>query len=315
MKTPPKTLYYNSNAVDIFFLTGMKVWKEKLFMYKDKWVLLQKEDEIRSYLNNLGYEQVGVDFSKLTHKEFLEVQKWVGDCKLIDSNPIALKRMVKTEKEIEGLKKSATLNQDGFFYISSLLQEGIEERELSWAFEKFVREKGASKLAFDPIIGFGDHTAFPHHKVTDRKLKKGDMVTLDLGVILDGYASDMTRSFFFQEEGDQKIKNLVLEAHKKALEMCMPGIDFKEIQDSIDQFFKEQGVFDFRKHTLGHGVGLEVHEYPFVWSEERVLKEGMCITIESGLYEMGKFGYRHEDTIVITNKGYENFYEDGNRTR
>ncbi len=310
-----KTLYYNSNAVDIFYLTGMHVWKEKLFSYKDKWVLLQKEEEIRGYLNNLDYEEVGVDFSKLTHKEFLEVQKWAGECNLIDSNPIALKRMVKTEKEIEALKKSAELNKEGFLHISSLLHEGVEEKELSWAFEKFVREKGASKLAFDPIIGFGDHTAFPHHKVTDRKLKKGDMVTFDLGVILNGYASDITRSFFYEEEGDQKIKQLVLEAHEKALTMCKPGVDFKEIQEVIDGFFKEKEVFDFRKHTLGHGVGLEVHEHPFIWSEESILKEGMCITIEPGLYEMGKFGYRHEDTIIITNKGYESFYENGTWTR
>lgn len=310
-----KTVYYNSNAADIFYLTGMHVWKEKLFSYKDKWVLLQKEEEIRSYLNNLEFNEFAIDFSKVTHKEFLELKKWASGAKIIDSNPIALKRMIKSQGEIEALRKSAELNYAGFLHIYSLLEEGIEENRLSWEFEKFVKERGASKLAFDPIIGFGDHTAFCHHKVTERKLKKNDPVLIDIGLILGGYASDMTRSFFFGQEKKEKLEEIVLEASQKALEMCRPGVDFKEIQDCVDDFFKKKNVFDFRKHSLGHGIGFEVHELPFVTSEKSILKEGMCITIEPGLYEIGKFGYRHEDTIVITNKGYENFYESGSWAR
>jgi Xaa-Pro aminopeptidase len=310
-----KTVYYSSNALDIFYQTGMHVWKEKLFSYKEKWVLLQKEDEIRSYLNNLEFDEFGIDFSKVTHKEFLEIQKLASGVPIIDSNPIAIKRMIKREDEIESLKKSARLNYDGFLHVYSLLVEGIEEKEVAFEFEKFVRERGASKLAFDPIIAFGDHTAFPHHKVTDRKLKKNDPISIDVGVILDGYASDMTRSFFLSPEKECKMEKVVLEASRKALEMCKPGVDFKEVQDAVDDFFKKENLFDFRKHSLGHGIGLEVHEAPFMTSEKRVLKEGMSITIEPGLYEIGKLGYRHEDTIIITTKGYENLYESRSWTR
>jgi Xaa-Pro aminopeptidase len=223
--------------------------------------------------------------------------------------------LVKSDSQISWLRESAKLNLEALTYIFDLLEEGISEEQIQEAYKKYVLDKGATGIAFDPIIGFGDHTATPHHKVTARKLKKGDAVILDVGLILDGYASDVTRSFFFKIEGDPKFEIIVREAHKKALEMCKPGADFGDIGLSIDNFFREKGVFEYRKHNLGHGVGKEVHEDPRVNSIDRILKEGMVITIEPGLYQTGLIGYRHEDTILITKKGCENFYESWDRTR
>ena len=219
--------------------------------------------------------------------------------------------MVKNEHEITLLRKSAHLNAKALKYVITLLKEGVSEIELSNAYKSYIVEHGATGIAFEPIVGFGDHTATPHHKVTDRKLKKGDAVTIDVGLVLDGYASDCTRSFFFDGDGDKKFGALVKEAHALALDMCRPGADFGNIGKVIDDFFKEKGVYQFRKHNLGHGVGKLVHEHPYVHSEERILEPGIVITIEPGLYEEGNFGYRHEDTIVITKEGYDNFYEDG----
>ena len=133
--------------------------------------------------------------------------------------------------------------------------------------------------------------------------------------MLDGYASDVTRSFFFKEERSSKFSSIVREAHKKALVMCRPGVDFADIGKMVDDFFKEKEVFEFRKHSLGHGVGKQVHENPRVTSDDRILRPGMVITIEPGLYEVGNLGYRHEDTILITKEGFENFYESWDRTR
>ena len=112
-----------------------------------------------------------------------------------------------------------------------------------------------------------------------------------------------------------KFETIVKEAHRLALEMCKPGVDFGDIGTRVDQFFKEKGVFEFRKHNLGHGVGKKVHEEPFVSSLDRILRAGMVITIEPGLYQAGNFGYRHEDTILITKEGFLNFYEDWDGTR
>ncbi len=223
--------------------------------------------------------------------------------------------MVKNEEEIALLKESARLNFKAFQHIQSLLSVGISEKEISDAYLQYIQEKGATGPAFDPIVGFGDHTAIPHHKVTDRKLKKGDAVTLDVGLILNGYASDLTRSFYFEGVGDTKFEIIVKEAHRLALEMCKPGADFGDIGKRIDQFFKEKGVFEFRKHNLGHGIGKKVHEDPYVSSNDRILCVGMVVTIEPGLYDVGNFGYRHEDTILITKEGFENFYENRDRTR
>ena len=223
--------------------------------------------------------------------------------------------LVKNEHEIELLRASAKLNLEALSYLFDLLKEGITEKEVEQSYKKYILERGAIGVAFDPIIGYGDHTATPHHKVTDRKLKKGDAVTPDVGLMLDGYASDMTRSFFFKIEGDPKFEIIVREAHRKALQMCKPGVDFADIGLMCDELFRENGVFEFRKHNLGHGVGREVHEDPRVTSSDRILRPGIVITIEPGLYEVGVFGYRHEDTILITKQGYENFYESWDRTR
>ncbi len=223
--------------------------------------------------------------------------------------------MVKNDAEIAALKESAKLNSEALQYIRGSLREGVSEKEISDAYLQYIHERGSTGPAFDPIVGFGDHTATPHHKVTGRKLKKGDAVTLDVGLMLNGYASDVTRSFFFDSEGDMKFETIVKEAHRLALEMCKPGVDFGDIGTRVDQFFKEKGVFEFRKHNLGHGVGKKVHEEPFVSSLDRILRAGMVITIEPGLYQAGNFGYRHEDTILITKEGFLNFYEDWDGTR
>ena len=224
------------------------------------------------------------------------------------------KFLVNSEVEIALLRASAKLNLEALRYIFAILKEGMTEREVSFAYEQYICEKGATGVAFEPIIGFGDHTAIPHHKVTDRKLKKGDAVTLDVGLMLNGYASDVTRSFSFKKRGNRKFERIVKEAHALALGMCRPGVDFGEIGKRVDDFFKEKGVFQFRKHNLGHGVGKKVHEDPRVSSEDRILQAGMVITIEPGLYEVGDSGYRHEDTILITKEGFENFYESWDGT-
>ena len=223
--------------------------------------------------------------------------------------------MVKNEEEIALLRASAKLNLEALNFIFDSLIEGISEIEVEKGYKHYILERGSSQTAFDPIIGFGDHTATPHHKVTDRKLKKGDPVTLDVGLVLNGYASDVTRSFVFKEDKDLKFSKIVREAHLKALQMCRPGVAFSDIGKMVDDFFLEKGVFEFRKHNRGPGVGKVVHEDPRVTSPDNILQAGMCITIEPGLYQAGFYGYRHEDTILITKEGFENFYESWDRTR
>ncbi len=223
--------------------------------------------------------------------------------------------MVKNEREIRCLRESAALNWETLCEIREILVEGVSEAEIAQKYIESILNRGATGVAFPPIIAFGESSAEPHHIPGDRKLKKGDVVLLDVGLIWKGYCSDVTRTFLFGDRADFRFETIVRQAHSRALKMCRPGVDFAEIGKMVDDFFQEMKVFEFRKHNLGHGIGKEVHEPPFVKSEDRILQAGMCITIEPGLYDSGNFGYRHEDTIVITKEGYENFYENGNWTR
>ncbi len=309
------SVFITSNSQDVFYLTHKHIWKEKLFLINDDWLFLEDEESMKEYISKIKPKVIELDFSKITHKEFLSFQKMFPDVEIKNGNPITRKRRNKKPQEVEFLRKSADLNAKAMNFVISNLKPGITEIECANLYEIFIRENKAIKAAFDPICSFGSNTQFVHHKPTNRRLELEDYVTLDFGCILNHYASDMTRSFRFGKDQPSEFESIVYEAHKLALSMCRPLADFKMIQQSVDEFFKEKGVSKFRKHSLGHGIGLEVHEEPFTTSNDTILQEGMIVTIEPGLYDTGNYGFRYEDTILITKEGHENFYESWNRPR
>ena len=144
-------------------------------------------------------------------------------------------------------------------------------------------------------------------------MKKGDIVLIDCGVVLDHYASDMTRTFFFGK-GNKELHtmyNTVYRAQKRALSVCKAGVHIRELDLAARKEMKKDGLEKYYPHSLGHGVGLEVHEEPRVsFRGDGVLEEGMVITIEPGLYKPGLGGIRYEDTISITKNGYDNFFPE-----
>ncbi len=215
-------------------------------------------------------------------------------------------RAVKDRNELLLLKKSAALLQKGFLHIRKRLKVGVRECDIAREFEFYVKKEGAEALSFEPIVAFGPNSACPHHLSSTRKLKKGDLVLIDIGVVLEEYASDMTRSFFFGE-GKKRLKEIhqtVLAAHKAALQECKAGIKVAKLDKIVRGVMgKEEKHF---VHALGHGIGLDVHEYPRISGEVKDVKleEGMVITIEPGLYIPGLGGVRHEDMVVITKTGH-----------
>lgn len=223
-------------------------------------------------------------------------------------------RAVKDAEEIDALKKSAELNWRGFHFICRQLREGVTEKELARAYTLFVLEQGGDALAFPPIIAFGAHSAMPHYAPGDVSLKKGDIVLIDIGVVLNHYCSDLTRVVAFQKapEGFPELYRIVHEAQKAALSQIRPGARVRALDLAARRVMQKEGVEDLYLHSLGHGVGLEVHEFPRLRStgvdQDVVLEEGMAITIEPGLYRAGSGGIRYEDTVIVTKTGYENFY-------
>lgn len=227
-------------------------------------------------------------------------------------HPTLVVRAIKDRSELLLLQKSAALLWKGFLYLRKRLRVGVQEDALAREFEFYVKERGAEALSFEPIVAFGDHSALPHHRSGQRKLKRGDIVLLDLGVVLNGYASDMTRVVFFGDVSPrmQEIYAVVRKAHQAALDKCKAGEKVAHLDQAAREIMgKEEKHFI---HALGHGIGLDVHEFPRISKEstKEVLQEGMVITIEPGLYLPGIGGVRYEDMVVITKSGYRNLFKN-----
>jgi Xaa-Pro aminopeptidase len=228
--------------------------------------------------------------------------------------PLKELRVIKDAAELKTMKKSANVVWKGFEHIRRSLKVGVTEKELALSFEIFCRKLGAEKLSFDPIIAFGKNSAYPHYRAGNVKLKKGDIVLIDIGVVVDRYHSDMTRTVFFGKPDPRLIllETVVKKAHDAALVLCKSGTKIGDIDKAARQVVQKAGLQELILHSLGHGIGLETHEFPRLKyqgeDQDVILREGMVITIEPGLYLPGVGGIRYEDTIAITPKGYTNFY-------
>lgn len=272
---------------------------------------------VHSFLSALHFDEVVLDGEAVSHRQYLELSQLFPHKRILDVSIIKKLRMIKDNYEISEMKKSASLNYAGYCHIRNMLKEGITEKEVAWEFEKFTREKGASQMAFPPIIAFGAHTSLPHHRSSNAKWKRKDPVLIDVGVVLNGYMSDLTRSFILEPDPEYgKMEYFVQTAFQEALTHCKPGVKVHKLDEVVREYFRAHQVEEQFKHSLGHSLGLEIHEYPTLSHKEReaTLAENMVITIEPGLYFDGRFGYRHEDMIYITKQGYK-FIRDLNENR
>lgn len=256
-------------------------------------------------------KKLGFDSTHTTYQGYLQLKSLASLVPL--EAPIEHKRLIKDAEEIALLKAAAKLGCEGYKYILSHLKEGVTEAEIAWELERYWREQGAKKVAFDPIIAFGINGSMPHYRAGDTPLKKNSAVLLDTGVTWENYHSDMTRVFYFGEPPAEirKIYALVDEAKSRALALAKPGSKVKELDEAARGFITENGYGDKFNHGLGHGIGLDVHEMPRLRSpgpySEWILEPGMVITIEPGIYLPNIGGVRLEDTIMITDSGHENF--------
>ena len=317
------------NPINIFYITKIHVSSGKLLIdnkgiclfvdaryfaeaKKSKMEVKPLNDE--EFLKNIPKKTVlGFDSSNTSYDSFLRLQKLLKkkDSQLKALNqPLKKIRAIKKEEEIFSMKKACRITCDAFDYVPEIMIEGITEKQLAKKLEIFCLEKGADKWSFDPIVAFGKNSACPHHYPDDTKLKQRDVVLIDMGVSIDAYCSDMTRCFFYKENPYlENMYNLIIEAHDKVLQKCKVGVKIKDLDLFVREFFKENNVEEYFTHSLGHGIGLEVHEYPVISSKrveaEETLQEGMVITLEPGLYFLDKGGVRYENMIKITQEGYE----------
>ncbi|MEN9654761.1 MAG: aminopeptidase [Chlamydiota bacterium] len=275
-------------------------------------VFLLSSDAIKQALGQA--HTIAFDSATTSVEAFDQWQKQIPGAKWVKTPfPTQTMRSIKEPSEIEHLKKAARLTWDGHKHVISLLREGISEEELAFAFEMFCRQKGASRLSFESIIAFGENSALPHHRSSRRTLKQGDTVLIDVGAVVDGYAGDLTRVVFFGAPNPLIASDweLLKETQAKAVAMVKPGIRLGDIDAWVRETFRKHKVDDLFVHNLGHGIGLEVHEFPRIrydgHNADTIAKPGMVFTIEPGLYRPGIGGVRYEDTVLVTQHGVENF--------
>ncbi|ASJ03207.1 peptidase M24 [Thermococcus profundus] len=217
-------------------------------------------------------------------------------------------RMVKTPEEIEVIKQACRIADLAMETALEEVREGVKEREVAAKMEYVMKMNGAEKVAFDTIVASGWRSALPHGIASDKVIEKGDLVVIDEGALFNHYHSDMTRTVVvgLPNEKQKEIYEIVLEAQKEGIKAAKPGVTAKDVDTAARNVIAEYGYGDYFIHSTGHGVGLEIHEWPGVSQyDETVLKPGMVITVEPGIYIPKFGGVRIEDTIVITENGAE----------
>lgn len=231
------------------------------------------------------------------------------------------KRMIKTEVELELLKKAALFGKDAFHRFGEFLKHdglGCDEKMAHFEAESIFKYRGQLGLSFSPIVALGENAAKPHALPTQKMLQKGDLVLLDAGVKYQRYCSDRTRTSFFDEHFNfekeqhfsdafmQKVYDTVLFAQEAALKAVKVGVRAKMIDKAARDVIDKAGFGEFFVHSTGHGVGLDIHELPVIGSRsETMIEENMVFTIEPGIYLPERFGVRIEDTIIVRSEGAE----------
>lgn len=217
-------------------------------------------------------------------------------------------RMVKDDAELARLAKAEAIGDAAFSYILDRIKPGITETEIALELEFFMKRQGATRLSFDTIAASGPNSSMPHAQVTNRRVEKGDFVTMDFGCVYQGYCSDMTRTVAVgtPTEEMKKVYQIVLDANLRAMDSIREGVRCSEIDAVARDYIRDCGYGAYFGHGLGHGVGLDIHEEPrFSPKCDVITRENMVITDEPGIYLPGRFGVRIEDLVVVKKDGFE----------
>jgi Xaa-Pro aminopeptidase. Metallo peptidase. MEROPS family M24B len=251
--------------------------------------------------------RLAIEFKHMNVERYETLRKsFPGASFLPAEEKVEALRLIKDEKELEKLKMAGEWADYAIRVAVHELREGISERELAGAIEYELRKKGVEKMSFSTTVLTGANAALPHGVPGDSKVRKGDFVLFDLGVVHEGYCSDITRTVCFGEPADEqaKVYEIVLQAQQKAIDLCKPGVPLAELDRVAREWIAENGYGDYFTHRLGHGLGIGIHEYPSVTETNPMpLSPGMVFTIEPGIYIPGQFGVRIEDDVAITPDG------------
>ena len=266
---------------------------------------------VRDYLKEKGIKKLYVNFSKETVSDYNQYKSW--GIEILDGQEIINSlRTIKSEKEISYIEKACRIAQKAYYNAIKKAREGMSEIELKEIIEEDLKKQNSTS-AFDIIVAFGKGSAVPHHETGKAKLKKNQVILVDMGANYKGYLSDLTRTAFFGEPSKKFILayDKVLRANLLAEEQIKDGITCCKADAIAREYLKENNLDKYFTHSLGHGVGLEIHENVVLSPRsEEVLKENVVFTIEPGVYFDNQFGIRIEDTVVIRDGKVKRLFTD-----
>ena len=316
-----------SNPVNVKYLTGLEeegiliiAPKENIFITDSRYIesvnrKLTIDDEIIAYdtkkmtkydyegifmiCENIGFEERYITYEQYqNYLQTYQVNLVETEC-LIENQ-----RIVKEEQEIACIQKACEITDSAFEYIIKHIRKGMTEKEIAFEIEKFMLLNGADKLAFETIVASGTNSSMPHAVPTNRRIITGDIIQFDMGCQYKGYASDLSRVVFVEDMADEyeAVYDFVLEQQEKIQKALKDGSNIKSVikNREADYQLKNFPIM----HAFGHGVGLDIHELPFLKSnQDCTLRENSVIAIEPGVYFPGSFGIRIEDTYQVTKNG------------
>lgn len=296
-----------TNDKDYFF-TDMRYLEEAKNAIGDRFeVLLGGVEEIKGIVDDLGIKALGVE-ENVSYGEYRSLEELFKGIEFVAVDEAFSKiRAIKTEREISLIKTAQSVTETAFNEILPFIKEGVTEIEIAARLEYIMLKKGC-ELAFDSIVAFGENGSKPHAHRSERKLRRGEFVTMDFGAKYKGYCSDMTRTVALGAVDERKARayNAVLEANKLAEKAIKIGEKCCDIDAVARNYLAKFSLDKFFSHSLGHSVGVDIHEMPaFSPRCDEVLKEGMIITVEPGVYLEGDFGLRIEDMALVTKNGAE----------
>lgn len=272
--------------------------------------------QIAEILDEMGCKHLLVESTRMTVSTYNALKGVLKKASIstdttLDAMINAL-RAVKTEHEVEQIVKAQRIAEDAFNHILDFIKVGVTEKQVALELDFYMLSHGGEALSFETIVVSGKNSSMPHGVPGDKKIDNGDFVTMDFGTVVGGYHSDMTRTVAvgFATDEMKTVYNTVLNAQNNCLKQLCAGMSFKDGDALTRSVIKNAGYGEYFTHSTGHGVGVEIHEFPNLSPiSDGVLCTGNIVTVEPGIYIAGKFGVRIEDMVYITPDGCRNLTE------
>lgn len=327
-----------TNETNVYYFSGIRNSEGKILLFKDEVYLLvdfrysetarnncksckvfefrNLREDIKELMTKHGAKALYIENEDVTLSAYNSYVEYFSQFGIEIMNENALSkaitnlRLIKSEEEIEYIAEAQRITEKAYTEVLNFVKPGVTERKVALELEYLMKQYGASHVSFDLITITGKKTSLPHGVPSDGIIAEGDFFTMDIGALYNGYHSDMTRTVAVKSCSDyqREIYDIVYKAQATALEAVKAGVKAFDIDKIARDIITEAGYGKEFGHSTGHGVGLYIHEEPYVSTRgEAILSENMVITVEPGIYLEGKFGVRIEDMVLVKENGYRNF--------